>query len=287
MDQKKIVEDMFNKGILISQELLNKELNKEPDKKFNNFFFEKSFFEKIEQEEDLLVLNSDYTEIISQQTNLVDWYEIDKYRVEAEKDRDDELYQTQLQTFKKTNLTINNPSFFQKQEISNLEAELRENQETKISIQSTATDILPEKNILDENLINKLIPENKLSTNKVEIIVSYQNKPHKYEVKNFTQIFISRLNFFTGLLRNRRELQQLVSINRLLNKKERETVAVIGLIEEISETKNKNIMLTVEDLTGRIKVFIPNNKPELYAAGKDLVLDEVIGISGTLGDKII
>ena len=43
----------------------------------------------------------------------------------------------------------------------------------------------------------------------------------------------------------------------------------------------------VEDPTGRIKVFIPKKEKELFAEGQDLVVDEVIGISGTAGEGII
>ena len=46
-------------------------------------------------------------------------------------------------------------------------------------------------------------------------------------------------------------------------------------------------MLTIEDSTGRIKAVVSQNKKELHAKAKDLVLDEVVGIIGISGDKII
>ena len=46
-------------------------------------------------------------------------------------------------------------------------------------------------------------------------------------------------------------------------------------------------MLTIEDSTGRIKAVVSQNKKELHAKTKDLVLDEVVGIIGISGDKII
>ena len=46
-------------------------------------------------------------------------------------------------------------------------------------------------------------------------------------------------------------------------------------------------MLTIEDTTGKIKVFFSKNKPDFFKQAKDLVLDEVIGVSGNSGDKIV
>jgi DNA polymerase II small subunit len=79
----------------------------------------------------------------------------------------------------------------------------------------------------------------------------------------------------------------MLSISRVLEKKERENVSIIGIVEEIGETKNGNLMLTLEDFTGKIKVLISKNKKDLFLDGKDLVYDEVVGISGVTGDKII
>ena len=49
-------------------------------------------------------------------------------------------------------------------------------------------------------------------------------------------------------------------ISRLLAKKEKENVSLIALIDDISETKNGNVIITAEDLTGRIKVVFSKNK---------------------------
>ncbi|MEK6905636.1 MAG: DNA-directed DNA polymerase II small subunit, partial [Nanoarchaeota archaeon] len=125
------------------------------------------------------------------------------------------------------------------------------------------------------------------STTSVSIIISYKNIPRKYHVEDFTNYFLSRYRFLESLLRQRQELQNTMPISRILSKKEKENVSIIALIDDISETKNGNIILTAEDLTGRIKVIFSKNKKELYQKAKDLALDEVIGITGALGDKII
>ena len=95
-EKAKLIEEMFEKGVLVSEDFLVKGEHQEESN-------------TIAVEDDLLVLNSDYADVIKQQTSLVDWYELDKQRVEVEKDRNDELYQNELQSLKKTSLVFNSP----------------------------------------------------------------------------------------------------------------------------------------------------------------------------------
>jgi len=89
------------------------------------------------------------------------------------------------------------------------------------------------------------------------------------------------------ILQNRAELSTLISISRIQQKRERDTVAFIGLVYDKTETKNGNIMLTLEDPTGMIKVLINKNKKEIYTRAKDIVLDEVIGLVGLGNNSIV
>ncbi|MEK6969740.1 MAG: metallophosphoesterase [Nanoarchaeota archaeon] len=278
---QKIIEDMFNKGFLVNQDLL-KDANQ-------------TLLDKIECEEDLLVLNEDYVNVLVQQTSLVDWYDLDQYRVDVEKKRDDDLYQAHLQNFKENNPSFNSSLGVQKQQISNLKVEISKTLEnsfnTTLSVPSeslTSEDSSSSLSLASEPLIALASPlDNLCSPQRVEIVISYQNIPHKYEVSDFTTLFLSRYRFLENLLRHRSECQNVLTIGRLLSKKEKETVTVIGLVEEINETQKGNLALTVEDPTGRIKIFFSKENPELFHQAKDLVFDEVIGISGKLGDKII
>lgn len=120
----------------------------------------------------------------------------------------------------------------------------------------------------------------------VEITFSYKEEPKKREVKDFLGFFTSRYNTIKPILENRKELQNLTSISRLSQKREREQAAIIGLVMDKQTTKAGNIMLTVEDLTGTIKVIVSQNS-DSYELAKDTVLDEVIGVAGTSGDKIM
>jgi len=262
---------MFTKGILVSEDFLENESNN-------------SIVDKIEMDNDLIVLNSDYVKVIEQQSSLVDWYELDRLKAEAESEKNDELYQNELQQLKKTSLVLNTPTFTQEQELSNSETEMDNNNSKNIDL--TPTNSLNEKeetaHLLDSNSesINNF-------DNQVEIVISYKNSPFKYKIQDFSNIFVSRYRFIENILRNRQELQSTLTINRVLGKKEKERVSIIGLVEEIGQTKTGHLMITLEDLTGKIKVLISKNNKELFESAKDLVFDEVIGISGTSGDKII
>jgi DNA polymerase II small subunit len=139
------------------------------------------------------------------------------------------------------------------------------------------------------NLKQKLTQKHSLTENihPLTILTSCKNETKKYEVKDFTKIFVSRYKFIEGILRNRQELTNILSINKILDKKERETVSLIGIVSEINQTRAGNIILNLEDLTGQIKILIRKDKTELYKYAKDIVFDEVIGITGVSGKDIV
>jgi len=287
MESKEVLlNKLFEKGILVNKELLEKGLEEE-------------LIKKIECEEDLIVLNDDYTKIISQQDFLVDWYEVDKFRVGFEKEGEEELYQTQLQEFRSSSLSISDQKNVDSSKIQetqsvsgrkNSKAVLNE-QEIKDSLETS----LPEQKINVEEQINQnTVAESDIpALEKInheldyEIVYSYETIHHKYTVKDFAQIFRSRYKFLEKMIRQHPNMKNLVSINRLRIKKERENVSVIGVISDIAETRNGNLIITLEDLTGEIKVLIGNKKEDLFKKGKELTFDEVIGIVGVSGDNII
>ncbi|MFH1642812.1 MAG: DNA-directed DNA polymerase II small subunit [Nanoarchaeota archaeon] len=121
----------------------------------------------------------------------------------------------------------------------------------------------------------------------VKIVSSYDGQPKKRGIQDFVFYFNARFKAIESILRNRQELQNITTINRILNKKERENVSIAALISSKHLTKNGNIMLSVEDPTGTVNVLISKNKPDLFSMANSLVLDEVIGISGVSGENII
>jgi DNA polymerase II small subunit len=122
---------------------------------------------------------------------------------------------------------------------------------------------------------------------RVKVLWSYQDKPKKLTPQDFVHYFNARYKALERILQQRQELQNLTSLARLLNKKDRETVSIIGMIMDKQVTKNENIMLVLEDPSGQMKVMVSKNKPDAYELAKDLVHDEVVGITGTTGTNVI
>ncbi len=265
--KEKKIEDLFARGILASSDLLEKEV-------------EETILQKIESEEDLLVLNTDYLGAISQSTSLVDWYNLDRFRVAAEKDPQDELYQSQLKNIQRSTLTI--PNLGQVIKTTSLEVQL--DPLTSLATSEEETSYLsPEPSSLSTSTPFEL----STSQISVTVIISHKNTPKKYTINDFTQFFLSRYNFLENILRNRQELLHPLMISRLLSKKEPEQVSVIGLVDEIAETKTGNLIVTLEDPTGKIKLIVNKAKKEIFLNAKDLVVDEVIGVFGTSKDGVL
>ncbi|MBN2112005.1 DNA-directed DNA polymerase II small subunit [Candidatus Woesearchaeota archaeon] len=122
---------------------------------------------------------------------------------------------------------------------------------------------------------------------KVEILKEYKDEEKKKDIQDFVAYFNHRYNALEKILRQRAELQNIMSIGRVLAKKEKETLSIIGIVSDKQVTKNQNIVLVLEDSTGAIKVHINKNKPSLYEQAKDTVLDEVVGVVGVNATNII
>jgi DNA polymerase II small subunit len=123
--------------------------------------------------------------------------------------------------------------------------------------------------------------------NNVKIVFSYNSESKKRDVQDFVAYFNQRYTQIEKIMKNRAELQNLLAIKRIKQKKDKDTISLIGLVNDINTTKNGNIILTVEDKTDSINVLINKNKPELFDLAKDIVNDEVIGITGVNGDNIV
>lgn len=106
----------------------------------------------------------------------------------------------------------------------------------------------------------------------------------KLEVKDFTNYFRNRVLELKTIIQENPTLKNLVSINKLsLNK---QSFSVIGIVGGRNITKNNNLILEIEDLTGKIKVLISPSNKELYKKAEEICLDSVLGFSG-FGNKEI
>ena len=114
----------------------------------------------------------------------------------------------------------------------------------------------------------------------VKVLFSYNKEPGKITVGDFVAYFNRRFEALSAMLRQRQEMQRVTSINRIKSKTGRENVSLMGMVFEKTITKNNNILLTLEDPTGTIKVLVNDKKKELFELAKERVLDELIGVEG-------
>lgn len=115
----------------------------------------------------------------------------------------------------------------------------------------------------------------------VKIVANYTTKPQKRTIQDAIMYFNTRFRLVEGILKQRRDLQSTISLGRLKNKNDPEEVAVVGMVLDKRETKNKNLAISLEDSTGTITAIINQNKMDLFNEGSDLVPDEVVGMTGT------
>jgi DNA polymerase II small subunit len=133
----------------------------------------------------------------------------------------------------------------------------------------------------------ELLDGPKEGSSSIRVVWEYDDRPKKRSVQDFVDYFNARYRALERLLHSRQELQNLTSIGRLRGKRDREAVSVIGIVADKRLTKNEHILLTLEDTTGTIQVIISKSKQDLYSYCKDIVFDEVIGVSGMLGEGVV
>ncbi len=120
----------------------------------------------------------------------------------------------------------------------------------------------------------------------VKVLKNYVKAPRKRTVQDFVKYFNQRYRVLSAILKSRKELESVVSIARIVGKKERETVALVGMVMGKRETKSGYTVITLEDPTGSVEVWVsaknmpPDKAAALAGATKEVVLDEVIGIVG-------
>jgi len=243
-----LIEFFSEKGYLISPDLLEN-LPKDFDKEK----FLKLIEEYIKTKEDFIILNKDVFEGLLKENNLFDfnWYEFDKAKVEKEKGNG-KIYNTFIDIINYDEKKLNKILI----DIKKPELELS-------------------------------LSEEKSDGNNVLVLKSYVEDSKKRDVKDFVSYFKARYIALRNILQGRQELQNVISINKIKNKKNDELVSLIGLICDKRITKNGNVILSVEDLTGEVNVLINKNNNELYNKAKDLCLDQVIGINGFLRNNFI
>lgn len=107
----------------------------------------------------------------------------------------------------------------------------------------------------------------------------------KIEMQDFVKYFRERFFDMRNLLQENPNLNNLISINKIFG--DRQGISIIGLVSDKRVTKNKNLLFEVEDLTGKIRVIVNQNKPEIYEKAEEIALDSVVGFKGSGNSEIL
>ncbi len=250
-DKKEIVGFFLNNGFLISPDLLSNIEN------FDLDYIEDKIKNKKFGKDRPLVINNELFSLINNGGLFLDinWYEFEKAKSNLEKGRTDRSYNIFLD--------ILNYSKSDKGSINVLLQEIKEDKKEMI------------------------FEEEKEKQYNVIILKSYFDKQKEREASDFSLYYNNRYNSIKKILLNRPELSLSTSINRIFYKNSREEATIIGMVYDKKLSKNNNILLTLEDPTGKISVLVTKNKTDLYNQIKDVTLDETIGVIGVVGEKII
>lgn len=121
----------------------------------------------------------------------------------------------------------------------------------------------------------------------VKILTKYVKQDKKIILQDFTEYFKVRYKALKEILLNRQELLDSTSISKVLSKKDRGKVSIIGMVMNKNITKNDNFIFEIEDSTGLIKVIIGKKDLDLYNTAKEVMLDETLGIVGSFSNGVL
>lgn len=106
------------------------------------------------------------------------------------------------------------------------------------------------------------------------------------DISEFLDYFNSRYKKHAAMLRNRPEMHDLVSVNRISRAREHEQVSIIGMVSSKRDTYSGHAMLEVEDTTGSVNVLVNKSSPNFKKA-EEIIDDELVGVVGSTGRNII
>jgi len=142
----------------------------------------------------------------------------------------------------------------------------------------------------EEEIVNKTEPVFDLIKPIVDsgtVKIVSQNFPQgkKLEVKDFVNYFRNRLSDMRVVLQEHSRLNNLVSIGKISGN--RQGMSIIGIVSDKRVTKNKNLIFDVEDMTGKIKVLVNENKKKLFEKASEISLDSVVGFNCSGSREIV
>ena len=102
----------------------------------------------------------------------------------------------------------------------------------------------------------------------------------------FVQYFRDRYSRLSEIIRGRINARPIESLKRRSFRRGgdggSEEISIIGMVSDISSTTNGHKILSLEDPTGSFSVLIRNSDKELFELASKILLDEVIGVTGSV-----
>lgn len=106
----------------------------------------------------------------------------------------------------------------------------------------------------------------------------------KITVQDFVGHFRARYKEIQSILMQRTSMDKLISINKISGT--RQQFMIIGMVNSRRYTKNKNLIITFEDLTGQINVLFKFGG-EHFKSAEELQLDEVVAIKCSGNNELV
>ena len=105
--------------------------------------------------------------------------------------------------------------------------------------------------------------------------------------KNFVGLFQSRYQKLSRMFRAKPSMRDFQTISTAKKMKIKEHVRTVGMVTDYTVTRNGHTLLTLEDDSDSIKVLLHQRNEELTELARTIMNDEVLGVSGALGQDII
>lgn len=108
------------------------------------------------------------------------------------------------------------------------------------------------------------------------------------EYMQFVQYFRDRYSRLSEIIRGRINARPIESLKRRSFRRGgggdggSEEISIIGMVSDISSTTNGHKILSLEDPTGSFPVLIRNSDKELFEFASRILLDEIIGVTGSV-----
>lgn len=97
-------------------------------------------------------------------------------------------------------------------------------------------------------------------------------------IEDFVKFFQDRFKRISSVLRGRPSENGVVKISRL-KEQQQKNARIIGIVNSVRETKNKHLLIEIEDEEAEANCLIPAGS-RIFAKGKEILLDEVLAFDG-------